>query len=461
MRRVAVLVIPALVCGHDQPTKPGRLVSTLLSVQSQMQKLQRHHPLLLAIAAQEVREDPVDSTPLEESADDSEESSETQADNDLEPNDAIGQRRLNGRLVLDLEGLSRWPTSREPVAALSLDPDASIRLLQHGFSAVVGFSSALGAALRLLAPMIVARRCLNYIGYIAMDWYRGRYLRTTYKQLEGRVHYYQVPAALRSLGRWSVQVSMLGLLGKIMEWMVGLDHLPCSRGEALGCRWWCGLLWIGSVVGTGHAGAAAVAVWGGPLRLQTAMHRPPASKFFRRPWRVLQWLRDPDRWIREIAIVRRDSPVPLKPFQPDPLLFPATWEPLAVFQMIILAIEMRSTGQHAIMRQVLVQQAFRDEWYRVLMYEKRVVLGIAVMVGYLMSSIVLFVTVALHGNHVSTILLLPYLLSVMISGYMNVFFYYDRRQARKQGIPNGRVVLGVAAADLLGPRKFVVKRVQW
>lgn len=135
-------------------------------------------------------------------------------------------------------------------------------------------------------------------------------------------HYYQLPAALRSLGRLSAQMILLKMLGRIMEWMVGLGVDGCLT-ESGGCHFWCGVLWIVAVVGTGHAGAAAIAVWGGPLRIRnlqsSQVERPSAKQIFTRPWQLLRWMRDPDQRLREIAIQRRGAPAPLKPFHPDPL----------------------------------------------------------------------------------------------------------------------------------------------
>jgi hypothetical protein len=380
-------------------------------------------------------------------------------------------------------------------------------------SAAYCAGSALLGSLKLLAPLLVARRALNLLGDLVMDWYRGYYLRTTYQSMQLQYyHYYQGPAILRSLGRLVSQVGLFFVLGRVMEWMVGLSHAPCviagdagdvaaGAGGTSGCHWWCGVLWLFAVVGTGHAGAAAIAVWGGPLRIQIVRsslgsgesanplgilsdpRRPSARKIFTRPWRMLKWLRDPDQWIREIAYnsmmqSRRRmyysngnniSSEPLRPFQPDPLLFPATWEPLRLLLYLGLAREMTCSrhAMHRLMRQILVQQSFADEWYRVLLCEKRIAIGIFVMVGFLASSLSLFWTLLVVGTSarsssrdagLSAVLLLPYLGSVIVSGYMNVFFYNDIRRTKKQ---EAEKRVHPEPADFWLQGKFVLKSVQW
>lgn len=101
--------------------------------------------------------------------------------------------------------------------------------------------------------------------------------------------------------------------------------------------------------------------------------------------------------------------------------------------MVIVAKEMAGEKDvmHSIMRQFLIQQAFCDEWYRVLMCEKRVALGVFVVAGYFLSTFTLFWTIGVVSK-LSMVLVLPYLLSVLISGWMNVFMYFDRRKARKE-----------------------------
>jgi hypothetical protein len=410
------------------------------------------------------------------------------------------------------EGASERPILSQggeaATCSVQIDPASFGRLLMLASNALYFVGLATLGSLRLLAPLLVARRVLNVLGELLMDWYRGYYLRTTYESMQLQYyHYYQGPAILRSVGRLVSQIGLFFVLGRVMEWMVGLSHAPCvivhdHRGVmGGGCHWWCGVLWLIAVVGTGHAGAAAIAVWGGPLRIQivqsssfapwkgsydpatggttsTGPRRPSARHIFTRPFRMLKWLRDPDQWIRAIAYnsiqqQRRRmrlyysnyiSAEPLRPFRPDPLLFPATWEPLRLLLLFGLAREMTSSTatMHTLMRQILVQQSFADEWYRVLLCEKRIAIGIFVMGGFLVSSLNLFWTVLARTSDpgsdagLSIALLLPYLFSVIVSGYMNVFFYNDIRRIKKQ-----EAATRAQPADFWLQGKFVLKSVQW
>jgi hypothetical protein len=330
----------------------------------------------------------------------------------------------NGRSAPRIRGKrdTASPPDRSPAidpnaVTASVDPAAVFRLIWLCSQGAGSLGLAMSGTLRLLAPLIVARRCLNWIGDIGNDWYTGRYLRKTYRRMEHNYwRYYQVPAVLRSAGRLAAQLILLTTLGKVMESWVGLSHSPCLDGSG-GCYWWCGILWIVAVVGTGHAGAAAIAIWGGPLAIQLpsesmARRRPSKRQVIRHPWHILQWLRDPDQWISEFASSRRDSAAQLKPFHPDPLIFPVTYEPLRILLMVTIAKEMalNENMMHSIMRQVLIQQAMGDEWFRVLLLERRVTLGIVVMVGYIWSTFSLFWTAA-RASYLSALLLLPSVLA--------------------------------------------------
>ncbi len=122
-----------------------------------------------------------------------------------------------------------------------------------------------------------------------------------------------------------------------MGWLVGHTHPPC-RSEGRGLAFFCGLLWIGSVVGAGHAFATAVALWGGPLRLQAASHptRTYIFQVFTKPWRILQWMQNPEQWVNLISVPDRN------PFNPNPIMFPVTWAPLRLLQLTGVALVSKS-----------------------------------------------------------------------------------------------------------------------
>ena len=163
------------------------------------------------------------------------------------------------------------------------------------------------------------------------------------------------------------------------------------------------------------------------------------ARVFTRPWHIFRWMRDPDRWISSVAgqfeVGRRANSKASKPFTPEPLLFPSTWPPFRMLRNVAVAKAMATTSDlvpnsmHVVMRQFLIQQALMDEWHRVLMEEKRVGLGVySIAVGFIATSF-LFVTVALIDS-VSAVLMLPSLLAVFASSWMNLYLYYERRRDR-------------------------------
>ena len=110
----------------------------------------------------------------------------------------------------------------------------------------------------LLLLRVVSRRILVFIGTLISDWYAGRYFRKTFTRLEKLyIHYYETPATFRALSRSGSQFVVYLTLARIMGWLVGITHPPC-RSEGRGLAFFCGLLWLGSVVGTGHAFSTAV-----------------------------------------------------------------------------------------------------------------------------------------------------------------------------------------------------------
>jgi hypothetical protein len=148
------------------------------------------------------------------------------------------------------------------VLSISADPFATMRLFQIGYLASKSFFFAFIGTLRLLGPMVFARRVLAQGGELVTDYMMGRYMRTTFDHLERKYwKEYQGPAATRSLCRVLLHGCILVFLGKIMEWMVGLGTSPCVIPLTGACHWWCGLLWVVSVVGAGNFFAAFVSDW--------------------------------------------------------------------------------------------------------------------------------------------------------------------------------------------------------
>ena len=76
-----------------------------------------------------------------------------------------------------------------------------------------------------------------------------------------------------------------------------------------------------------------MALWGGPLRLQAANHptRLSVKTILKKPWHILQWMQNPMQLFSLLASPER------RPFDPNPIAFPATWAPLRLIQMIGVA----------------------------------------------------------------------------------------------------------------------------
>lgn len=129
--------------------------------------------------------------------------------------------------------------------SLSANPSSMFRLAQNAVQASAAFLGAFGATLRLLAPMIVARRVLTTFGYVCYDYYYGRYIRTTYNKQYRIMQQYEIPSAMRACGRMGLQLISMSIVGTIAR--VVLHRAPCFLPE-MACRYWFGSVWIVSVL---------------------------------------------------------------------------------------------------------------------------------------------------------------------------------------------------------------------
>lgn len=149
-----------------------------------------------------------------------------------------------------------------------------------------------------------------------------------------------------------------------------------------------------------------LSVWGGPLRLQAAADQAEKPKQIL--WRAIH---HPIKWVRELEEWKHLPDLQLpngsrtngrqrggrsRVFDPDPLLFPVTWLPLRWIQIFAVAKAFSTDPQHyrwcspdnarvvipKLMKQYLIQLALGDEWQRVFLGEKRVGLGILVVLSY-------------------------------------------------------------------------------
>lgn len=76
-----------------------------------------------------------------------------------------------------------------------------------------------------------------------------------------------------------------------------------------------------------------ITIWGGPLRIVAANHAKPTSfrKIFTRPWHILQWMSNPVTWFQTMAAPER------RRFATNPIIYPTTWVPLRLLQMLAVA----------------------------------------------------------------------------------------------------------------------------
>ena len=129
--------------------------------------------------------------------------------------------------------------------SISVNPPSMFRLTQNAVKVSVAFVGAFGGTLRLLAPMIVARRILSTVGYICYDYYNGRYIRTTYNRHSRMVQQYEIPSALRACCRMGLQLISMAIVGSITRMI--LHGAPCFL-PAVACRYWFGSVWVGTVL---------------------------------------------------------------------------------------------------------------------------------------------------------------------------------------------------------------------
>jgi len=220
--------------------------------------------------------------------------------------------------------------------------------------------------------------------------------------------------------------------------------------------WLCSMLWIVTVVGTGHAFAVALSVWGGPLRLQAvAQHAERPKVLIRRiVHHPMVWLRELEEWkyvtgltdvFRRRKSVKRSRKTSNMEFNPDPLLFPSTWMPLRWLQIFAIAKAFSTDPLNyrwcspdeadsvipKLMRHYLIQLALGDEWTRVFVGEKRVGLGIIVSLSYFTSLLQMFgTTLKLDGG--AAAMLIPSLLGSLLSFLMNSAIFWNRMSAQEQ-----------------------------
>jgi hypothetical protein len=359
---------------------------------------------------------------------------------------------------------------RDPQVELtvSVSPTSLLRLLHSLGLASVGALAAFAATLRLLAPMIVARRILSSIGYICYDYYNGRYIRTTYHKRLQTLQELEIPSVLRAGGRMAVQLFAMVVVGWFTR--VLLQAAPCFLPE-VACRYWFGSVWVSSVLLTGPlmelwvSSAVRLLACGEidscvsrvqistippPPPLAIQMKRVPALQLqpvaasatnsklvLTQPWHILQWMKDPETWLLNLTRMqlhpsRVTRKRPNKPFRPDPLLFPSTWPPLMILSGTAMVHAIAQTlpiktgaNTRILMQDFCLAVTMLDEWKRLFLYEHRIALGLVWSAISFAGFFVLSVSAAMEVGWISCGLLLPIVFSCLVSGWMNAVLYSE------------------------------------
>lgn len=412
--------------------------------------------------------------------------------NSFRPEDSTWQLQSTRGPTLSIRFDPRFdgPPNYDAIGSLTNGEDeaaASTLLAPAQTLAVLVLQTAL-----LLPSLIISRRALNFTWTVIVDYFTGRTFRTTFTKLEqAYLRYYEFPSAIRAMARLGSQIAVLLGLSWAVRWLMiwivlgdrdslvnsvlgvaGMDieanqlsessplglaeiTLPCQlRGK--GMAWLCSMLWIVTVVGTGHAFAVALSVWGGPLRLQAvAQHAERPKVLIRRiVHHPMVWLRELEEWkyvtgltdvFRRRKSVKRSRKTSNMEFNPDPLLFPSTWMPLRWLQIFAIAKAFSTDPLNyrwcspdeadsvipKLMRHYLIQLALGDEWTRVFVGEKRVGLGIIVSLSYFTSLLQMFgTTLKLDGG--AAAMLIPSLLGSLLSFLMNSAIFWNRMSAQEQ-----------------------------
>ena len=336
------------------------------------------------------------------------------------------------------------PSDGDGEVTVNLDVTGLQRLLLSVPTLIGGTVGTTFATVRIVALLIAGRRMINVLAFIfkdiilnfPIDYLTGYYLRKTFTRLErAYLRYYELPSALRAIARTGSQMCILFLVASIIGWVYAIGDPPC-REEGQGLSMICSVLWISAVLAAGRACASGIAAWGGPLRVEVATH-PKNKKVFTRPSHFVEWITNVD----EVKnLLSHDS---IKAFDPNPLIFPATWVPFKILLIFAVAKSLEvgpstcswcsteSPNLPRLMKLYLIQAALGEEWHRVLLIEKRVGLGIVAVSAYFLAlANLVFITTNLSGFAAS--LMVPSLAAVIISGWMNVVIYITRQDLDKK-----------------------------
>jgi len=130
-------------------------------------------------------------------------------------------------------------------------------------------------------------------------------------------------------------------------------------------------------------------------------------------------------------------------FDKNTLIFPVTWVPLQLLQMILVT-QVAATEPNnyfwcskeveqisKLMRQYLFQFSICHEWHRVFMVERQLGFGVFLSITYFIAVLAFMITSASINGKV-TLFMIPSFFAIIFSSWMNVVMYFNNK---KIGMP--------------------------
>jgi len=199
-----------------------------------------------------------------------------------------------------------------------------------------------------------------------------------------------------------------------------------------------------------------LSVWGGPLRLQATQQQTDKERHLlkRIILHPVLWMKELDEWQHMTSFgkflhLRKGTSSAgnnhAKREGSRGFAFPSTWLPLRWLQIVAVAkafstdpLKYRWTPSEdanivipRLMKQYLVQLALGDEWRRVFLIEKRVGLGIIVVLSYFVALIFMVFTAFTLDGRAGT-MLIPSIFAAVISAFMNIMIFWNRLGTKEQ-----------------------------
>ncbi|KAL3911388.1 MAG: hypothetical protein SGILL_007300 [Bacillariaceae sp.] len=181
-----------------------------------------------------------------------------------------------------------------------------------------------------------------------------------------------------------------------------------------------------------------------PRRWRRNAKSPILDKIRQIPWQLLQYMKDPEESINNMFRVAdhkshypfRSPPKATTP-NLDTFLFPSTWTPLRIWSCLVVVQAVFETlsrttipwdrnksSRLRVMKAFLLQETIHNEWYRVFVKERRVALGAIISLIELLALLRMVVVVTLV-DRLAGLALIPVLIAVIVTWYMNTILYFD------------------------------------